>query len=232
MALKAADNVDYPTTDGKPMAETDTHREQMTDLIQTLQWRYRDRNDVYVSGNLLFYYVKGNKRKHISPDVMVTFGIPKGRRDYYLLWVEGRAPQVVIEITSSSTRHEDMVRKKNLYLQLGVHEYFVFDPHRDYIKAQLRGWRQIDGIWVPMLRNHMYSQVLGLELRIRNHWLRLREPASGEILPTEAELAQAAEQHAQAAQAELHAERAAREHAEAELAALRAEVDRLRRQQE
>lgn len=115
MIVKDPGAVDYPTSDGRPMAETDTHRQQMVDLIDALSHHFRDRDDVYVSGNLLFYYVEGNKRRHISPDVMVVIGIPKGKRDYYLLWKEGRSPQVVMEITSSSTRHEDMHKKKKLY---------------------------------------------------------------------------------------------------------------------
>jgi hypothetical protein len=60
-------NPDYPTTDGKPMAETDWHRDLMLDLIETLKIWYEDQQRVYVSGNLLLFYVRGNKRRHISP---------------------------------------------------------------------------------------------------------------------------------------------------------------------
>jgi Uma2 family endonuclease len=206
------------------MAETDTHREQMVDLIQALQRHYRTRDDVYVSGNLLFYYVQGDKRKHISPDVMVVFGIPKGKRDYYLLWREGRPPNVVIEITSSSTRHEDMVRKKRLYLEMGVREYFIFDPFRDYLKAQLRGWRQIDGQWVPMLRNHTYSAELDMDLRIRDNELRLRDVKTGAWLETHADI----EHQADAALADADAARADADAARADADAARADADAAR----
>ncbi len=188
MALDHAGDVDYPTTDGRPMAETDIHRDQMVDLIQTLQNYYADRDDVYVSGNILLYYVKGDKRKHISPDVMVVYGVPKHKRDYYLLWNEGQPPHVVIEITSSSTRHEDMVKKKKLYLDMGVREYYAFDPFRDYIRAHLRGWRNVDGRWVPMLTNQTCSNLLGLDLRVQGEELRLIEPESRRVLPTQREL--------------------------------------------
>src|SRR5262245_39222534 len=96
--------IEYPTTDGKPMAETDLHRDLMIDLIRTLQAFYASDPLVYVSGNLLMFYEKGNKRKHVSPDVFVVKGVAKHRRENYLLWEEGRGPQVVIELTSSSTR--------------------------------------------------------------------------------------------------------------------------------
>ena len=210
------------------MAETDTHREQMVDLIRTLQWYFRDRNDVYVSGNLLLYYVKGNKRKHLSPDVMVVFGVKSGRRDYYLLWEEGSAPQVAIEITSSSTRHEDMVRKKRLYGEMGVQEYFIFDPLRDYLQPGLQGYRFAGGEWVPIHGSRMHSEMLGLDLRIHHKELRLFDPRSKNFLPTDAELkAQAQQEAAQAqrdaAQAQRDAEQAQREAAQAHLEAAEAQ---------
>ena len=55
--------IDYPTSDGRPMAETDWHRDLMTALIAMLRMWYAKVRRVYVSGNLLLYYVQGNKRK-------------------------------------------------------------------------------------------------------------------------------------------------------------------------
>src|SRR6516225_10037359 len=89
-------NRDYPTSDGKPMAETDHHRKLMTDLIQTLDRYYADDPNVYVSGNLLLFYEPGNRRRHISPDVLVVKGIAKHDRPNYLLWEERKGPDVVI----------------------------------------------------------------------------------------------------------------------------------------
>lgn len=103
---------DYPTSDGQPMAETDVHRDQMVDLIETLKWHFREHPDVYVSGNLLLFYQEGDRRRHVSPDVLVTLGIPAGRRKNYLIWREGKAPDVVFEITSSSTRSDDLGRQR------------------------------------------------------------------------------------------------------------------------
>src|SRR4051794_14960222 len=108
--------VDYPSSDGKPMAETDLHRQDMVDVIETLQDHYAGEPDVYVTGNLLLYYVEGDPRKHVSPDVFVVRGVPKlPPRDYYLLWKEGKPPEVVIEITSKTTRCEDQNTKRVLY---------------------------------------------------------------------------------------------------------------------
>ena len=83
---------DYPTSDGKPMAETDLHSDQMMDLILTLQAFFADDDDVYVSGNLLVFYVPGDRRRQLSPDVFVVRGVAKHNRDNYLIWEEGRGP--------------------------------------------------------------------------------------------------------------------------------------------
>src|SRR5215471_16870651 len=87
---------DYPTTDGKPMAETDDHRNVMLDLISGLQHHYAADPLVYVSGNLLLFYERGNKRRHVAPDVFIVKGVPKGLREHYLTWAERKAPEVVI----------------------------------------------------------------------------------------------------------------------------------------
>src|SRR5262249_40516680 len=132
---------DYPTSDGKPMAETDDHRYLMLDLIETLKLYYVASALVYVSGNLLIYYVPGDKRRHISPDVFVVRGVAKHNRPYYLIWQEGKGPEVAIELTSKTTRREDLGKKKAIYRDiLKVKEYFLFDPHQDYLKPPLQGY--------------------------------------------------------------------------------------------
>ena len=104
----------YPTSDGRPFAETDWHREIMTDLIEVLKTYYSADPHVYISGNLLVYYVPGNTRRRIAPDVFVVKGMPNHPRPCYLLWEE-KNPNLVIEVTSSSTRSEDMKKKFLLY---------------------------------------------------------------------------------------------------------------------
>src|SRR6187401_2216682 len=102
---------DYPTSDGKPMAETDLHRDLMAALIESLRWWFRDQPKVYVSGNLLVFYEKGNKRVHVSPDVFVVPGVGNHLRENYLRWEEGRGLDIVIELTSKTTMQEDIEEK-------------------------------------------------------------------------------------------------------------------------
>src|SRR5262249_50901125 len=197
--------VHYPTTDGKPMAETDVHRDDMVDVIQTLRWHFAGDPAVYVSGNLLFYYKEGDKRKHVSPDVFLVFGVGNHKRDYYLLWVEKKVPSVVIEITSKSTRKEDQETKFKLYQDvLKVYEYFLFDPYGDYLDPPLKGYRLYQGHYVPIkpVKGRLPSKVLGLHLERVGNELRLYDPAAGKWLPTPAERtdqAEAARQQAEAA---------------------------------
>jgi len=213
----------YPTTDHQPMAETDLHRRIMFYLIQMLSRRYESRLDVYVSGNLLMFYEPGNK--HLAPDVFVVHGVPKRLRDNYLIWEEGKAPDFVIEVTSSTTRNEDLTTKFQLYQDvLRVTEYFLFDPRGDYLDPQLQGHRLVKCRYVPIrpVKGRLPSKTTGLHLEANGDQLRLFEPTTGAWLPTESEALREAE-------AARHAEAAARQAAEAEVARLRAELDALRR---
>jgi Uma2 family endonuclease len=180
----------YPTSDGKPMAETDWHRILMIDLIQTLENWFADYPKVYVSGNLLMFYVPGDRRRHLSPDVFVVKGVPKHKRLYYLVWEEKKGPDIVIELTSKSTRNEDLKKKFELYQGiLKVSEYFLFDPLGDYLKPPLMGYRLQGEKYRPIspIKNRLPSQTLQLHLEHDGENLRLYEPKSGHWLPTPAE---------------------------------------------
>jgi Uma2 family endonuclease len=103
----------------------------------------RRRPDVYVSGNNFIYYEEGNPRARVSPDAYVVFGAPMRARDSYFAWQEGGLlPGVVFEITSRSTKNEDIVTKFEWYERvLRVPEYFLFDPTGDYLRPRLQGYR-------------------------------------------------------------------------------------------
>ncbi|MBI4772345.1 MAG: Uma2 family endonuclease, partial [Chloroflexi bacterium] len=195
----------YPESDGEPMAETDTHRDQMADgLIYPLKERYRERADVYVSGNTLLYYEEGNPQACVSPDVFIVFGIPARPRRTYRLWEEGRAPDVVFELTSTGTRHKDLREKRLLYEELGVREYFLFDPLREYLRPPLQGFRLENGFFVslrpaplPDGEWQLESETLGLTLHTDGSALRLYDPASGQYLRLHGEEAEGRRQEAE-----------------------------------
>jgi len=202
----------YPSSDGRPMAETDFHRQLMTALIETLEDWFVDRNDVYVSGNLLMYYVQGDKRKHVAPDVFAVFGVPKKKRLNYLIWEEGHAPGVVIELTSASTSKEDKQTKFSLYRDvLRVSEYYLFDPFGEYLSPRFQGYRLVAGAYrrMRLLDGSLRSKKLGLILKSEGSELRLVNPETGERLPTRDEARASAE--AALSEAEIEVERLRRE---------------------
>ncbi len=211
--------LDYPTSDGKPMAETEVHRDDMMDLIQTIQQHFAGDPMTCVSGNMLMFYEEGDRRKHISPDVFVTRGIPRQVRGNYLVWIEGKGPDFVIELTSKSTRREDQGKKLELYRDvLHVTEYFLFDPYAEYLRPPFQGYRLIDGEYQPIepINGRLPSEVLGLHLERSGTELRLVDPTAGVRLLTP---------HERTIQAE-----AAQGRAEAERDAALGENDQLRRQ--
>ncbi len=243
--------IEYPESDGMPMAETDEHRIQMTDaLIHPLRARYRAQGNVYISGNLFFYYEEGNREAVVAPDVLVVFGVSPQKRRTYKLWEEGRAPDVVFELTSRKTFETDLGRKRLLYEDLGVREYFLFDPLREYLRPPLQGFRLTDeGYYDPLkpqpLRAgewQLESLVLGLVLHTAGPDLRLYDPETDAYLrmpeetesmlvetesmlaETESMLAETESELTKTAAA-LQAEREARTVAEAEIARLRALLD-------
>jgi Uma2 family endonuclease len=176
----------YPTSDGRPF-DSDWHRDLMFALIQMLDDWYAADPSVYVSGNLLIFYVPGNRRRHVSPDVFVVKRVPKHDRPNYLVWEEGKGPDLVIELTSSSTRAEDVKQKFRLYQDtLRVQEYFLFDPLGDYLDPPLRGYRLWRGKYVAVrpVKGRLPSKVLGLHLERDGRNLRLYDPATGGWLPT------------------------------------------------
>ena len=92
--------IDYPTEDGVPMAETDAQGIPLMYAVTGLRDYFRQRPDVYVSGNLLIYYEEGNKDASVAPDVFVVIGVPNHPRRIYKVWEEGKGPDFVLEITS------------------------------------------------------------------------------------------------------------------------------------
>ena len=205
--------VEYPSSDGKPVAETDLHYDRLADVAAMLKQRYASREDVYVGVNMLVYDVPNrNKRKNrLAPDVFVVFGVPNHRRDVFKLWEE-RPPAFVLEITSKGTRNRDTVDKRRRYAAWGVEEYFLYDPRAEYLSPPLQGlslvgheYREMPERALPNGARGYRSETLGLHLWLRDGELRLTDPATGADLLTPAEQAGRADTEAARADAEAQA---------------------------
>jgi Uma2 family endonuclease len=195
---------DLPWDDGEPM-ESQRHVKQAELLDSALAL---GRPDLYVGRNMFFYFSAAQARKNDfrGPDVFVVRGVERRERKSWVVWEEeGRVPDVVIEITSASTRTEDRVRKKKVYESLHVGEYFLYDP----FTHELLGYRLSRGRYVPirpLQPGRLPSAALDLGLGLHpapfqgfeGPWLRWYGP-DGEVLPIPEEQARAAEEQARAA---------------------------------
>jgi Uma2 family endonuclease len=129
--------IHYPQTDGLPMAENTVQYHWLTLIKDNLEVLFRDRDDVFVAGDLFWYPVEGQPKVVLAPDVLVALGRPKDDRPSYLQWEEGNMPpQVVIEVQSPGNRWTEWLRKFKFYERYGVEEYYLFDP--DSLAAYLR----------------------------------------------------------------------------------------------
>lgn len=209
------DEVFYPETDGKPMAETDRHRKLILELTEALERFYAEEPEIYVTGDLLLYYLEGVPQECVAPDVMVCFGVPKKERRIYKLWEEKIAPSIIIELAPHSTYKNDREGKRELYEFLGVNEYFIYNPEYPKTLPSLLAYRLENGEYqkIRIENGRVLSRVLNLELVDTGNTLRLFNPQTEKFLPNFAELSQVLE-------------RAGRD--EAEIEKLKAELARLK----
>jgi Uma2 family endonuclease len=238
--------------DGVPL-ESDWHTREfplLRDLIRQTMVE-QARTDYFAGANIFVYYsveqarevyeeeTKGlEQRAFRGPDVFWVGGVdPDRKRKSWIAWEEdGRLPDVIVELLSPSTASKDRNEKKALYAQVfRTAEYFLYEPET----GKLEGWRLVDRSYrtiQPDERGRLWSGQLGVFLGLwhgvilghENDWLRLFRP-NGSLVPTQEELAVAADQRAEAesqrAEAErqrAEAERRRADAAEAELARLRA----------
>ena len=222
LAYAPADTTDiYPESDGKPMAETERHFREILKNFSRLENHFAKIPDVYVLGDMMMYYEEGNPRKSISPDIFVSFGIGRKERRIYKIWEEGKPPDFVLEFASKKTYRNDLTDKKQLYADIGITEYFLYDVDGHYLPTILMGFRLVDADYVEIAvdaNGGIPAVTLGLEFHLLDDEFGIYDPSVQEWVKTQAE--------AEAARAE-HAEARA-EHAETEAAQLRKEIERLK----
>ena len=199
---------ELPCDDGMPM-ETQRHALQMQLLIDPLRLIWADRMDAYVGGNMFIYFSLEQVRHQDfrGPDFFAVLGVPKRERKSWVVWQEGKGPDVVIELLSESTAAQDKGEKKDIYQdRLRVPEYFWFDP----FTAEWAGFALRNRGYEPLTEDsqgRLISQCLELALLrwdgiyqdVEAHWLRWAT-MEGVLLPTPQEAATASQQQAAATQ--------------------------------
>ncbi len=236
----------YPETDGEPMAASDRHRKEMTRTLDSFEAHFQPKPDVYVSGDIFMYYVKGEPDAVIAPDILISFGLDKKDRPTYKVWEEGKVPEFVMEFASEKTYDKDLTIKKATYASLGIRDYFLFDVQHLYLPVPLMGFSLVDGRYVRISEDSvgggLHAASLNLDFHVRDEGLGIYDPVAGKWLQTAAEIEAAradweasradretAARQQEAARADREASRA--DSAEAEAAQLREQLARLQTQQ-
>jgi hypothetical protein len=218
----------YPSADGEPVAETYDHLYAILTTLEVLK-QYLAGRQATVLANQFLYYAQGFPKVRTAPDVMVIFDVAPGGRDNYKTWEEGQVPVVIFEMTSPSTQDQDKTFKKTLYEQLGVQEYWLFDPKGEWIAEKLQGYRLREDTYTPITDSR--SEPLQLRLAVEGKLIGFYREDTGEKLLIPDELVAALNQETQArllAEAQAEQERQQRELAQQQLAEMEAMLDRYR----
>ncbi len=214
----------YPSADGEPVAESFDHLYALLTTLEVLK-QYLANRQATVLGDQFLYYSQGFPRLRVAPDVMVIFDVAPGGRDNYKLWEEGQIPSVIFEMTSGGTQDKDQIFKKTLYEQLGVKEYWLFDPKGEWIEEKLRGYRLRGEIYESITDSR--SEPLQLRLQIEGRLIGFYREDNGEKLLIPDELAAALQQEVvarQQAEEQVEQQRQRAEQAEAEVEQLKAKL--------
>ena len=185
------DEVHYPIEDDEPLAESENQLFPLTYAHAALISWFEDDPTTWVGGDMFLYYEEGVLSSVVTPDVfVVTRTHKRHKRNIFQTWVEGRVPDLVLEVMSPTSVRRDTVTKYALYRDLGVREYWLYDPTEEgFIEPRLRGYMLVGGEYQPIEtreadgRQVGVSEVLGLELHADAEWFRFFDPESGEYVP-------------------------------------------------
>ena len=252
-----ADDVFYPSSDGRPMADDMWQGEAIMNAAGDLE---SVRPTALVALAILVYPEEGNNKNRIASDVLVGLGLGTHNRSSYFVWKEGKPPDWVLEVASPRKQADDRGYKRRYYAEMGVPEYWLFDAKGDVYPPgtpRLQGLKLADGEYRPLEsrvvdgERMIRSEVLGLDIRVDGELLRFRDVATGrdvrrrsEVEADEKRALAAIERHRAAterahaaterAQAQARQEAAQRKNAEAHAKqeAARAEQEAARAKQE
>ena len=231
-----------PLPDPEPMPDGMQQNPHILYVMQILADLLTDRLDTFADTNTIVYYDATNRNRRLQPDVYVAFDVDAAairRRNGYLIWEVGKAPDFVLEVASETTASNDVGGKRARYAAMGVSEYWRFDASGgDMYGAALVGEYLEGGAYRAFSVQTAadgaiwgYSPLLGLNLRWNGGEIELQDPDTGEILLDRRGVRLALEVEQQTVAAERQAlavERQARLAAERELEQYRRLVRQLR----
>ena len=209
-------------------------QERTVDRIKLLLWEhYEESAEVFITGVFYICYDINDGNRRVQPDCFIAFDVDaeaiRHNLPNYWVWEVGKVPDFVMEVASPSTASNDLGHKRDLYAELGIAEYWRFDPTGGELYGQpLAGERLTDGEYRPYELQlgdddsvRAYSELLGLDFYWDESGFDVLDPNTGDSIDKR----QAAEVRADAAEARADA-------AEAREQALLEEIARLRQQNE
>ncbi|MBI4821261.1 MAG: Uma2 family endonuclease [Deltaproteobacteria bacterium] len=224
--------------------EGDIHREACDDALDELDRYFKKiSRKIYLSRDLAVYYPD---EPRIVPDLMAVLDADDHKRNTWIVSLEGRGIDFILEVHVAGHRRKDTIRNTAAYARLGIHEYFIFDQPR----RTLRGHRLAPGasVYSPIVPSgfRLSSFVLSLDLEVVGSALRfyagtaqlpgadqliqsLESMVSSVILEREAE---AEKREAEAISREVEAEARTKAEARAQAAEARAQAAEARTEAE
>jgi Uma2 family endonuclease len=183
----------------EPEMESSLHYAQLVLLVSCLEWLWRDRTDYFIGANLTVYFSRQQlkNRDFRGPDLFLVRDTTNQARPSWVVWEEdGRYPDLIIELLSTSTATVDRGLKKLLYQdRFRTPEYFWFSPD----DLEFAGFRLVGShyqVITPDHRGWLWSEVLSLNLGLEAGRLRYFT-SLGELVPTPQEAAIAQTQRAE-----------------------------------
>ena len=230
------DSLEFNPDEPEPLPDGMIQNPVLFEILSILADRFSinsPRADVFLDSNTFICYNPDNLNVRVGPDVYLAFGVDARairERRIYLPWEAGKLPDFVLEVASVTTAKYDVAGKRRLYAQIGVPEYWRFDPTGgEHYGQPLSGEILFEGEYRPVelttepdgaLKG--FSPALGLYLCPNEDRLIFFDPATGSYLLN---LSQERDARRQAESA-LHDERAEREAAQTRIRQLEEELRR------
>ena len=185
---------DSHPTEEDLMGESRPHASLIHYLVEVLTWLFREQACA-IYENFNFFQTADEHEYPLAPDIAVIKGVTRGPIRSWRVGVHGPAPDVIFEIASEKTWERDLAEKPAAYSEMGVQEYYAYDPNEPSLYEsrregqQLFGWRrdpstgllrrlslQPEGtLWSPHLASFLVPDGAYLRLYDRSGLLRLTE---------------------------------------------------------
>ncbi len=144
-------------------------------VAMAVRYILRGMGSVFLGSNIPLRTNPLNLREHEAPDYYLAWGVDVAAirgETAYNLWEVGKPPEWALEVASPSTYQRDLNDKPDRYAEIGIGEYWMFDPTGGELYGRaLIGFELVDGRYEPIeiVRNEHgllsgYSRELGVRL--------------------------------------------------------------------